>query len=155
MMSGPTQSKMLVVPPALNLRRASSYNAQDRGPISSTSSRFNFNHLFFSPPASPALPALVPRPPKRTSSQILVARPSRVFRRLSFSVSCSQSHTLWHWLFRIQMPSQRQSGLILDKRSLRWSAKMPFQTSPRPFLSTTTRVARSGPSLYHQTGTSP
>ncbi|KAG9507335.1 hypothetical protein J7337_000885 [Fusarium musae] len=81
-MSGPTQSKMLVVPPALNLRRASSYSSQDRGPISSTSSRFNFNHLFFSPPASPALPALVPRPPKRTSSQILVARPSRVFRRL-------------------------------------------------------------------------
>ncbi|QPC75497.1 hypothetical protein HYE68_006249 [Fusarium pseudograminearum] len=81
-MSGSTQTKMLVVPPALNLRRASSYNAQDRGPVSSTSSRFNFNHLFFSPPASPALPALVPRPPKRRSSQILVTRPSRVFRRL-------------------------------------------------------------------------
>ncbi|KAM0341354.1 hypothetical protein ACHAPU_010097 [Fusarium lateritium] len=81
-MSPPTHSKMLVVPPALNLRRATAYNAQDRGPTSSTSSRFNFNHLFFSPPASPALPALVPRPPKRKSSQILVARPSRVFRRL-------------------------------------------------------------------------
>ncbi|RMJ11012.1 hypothetical protein BHE90_015031 [Fusarium euwallaceae] len=81
-MSAPTQSKMLVVPPALNLRRAGSYNPQDRGPLSSTTSRFNFNHLLFSPPPSPALPALVPRPPKRTSSQILVTRPSRVFRRL-------------------------------------------------------------------------
>ncbi|KAF4981537.1 hypothetical protein FDECE_17678 [Fusarium decemcellulare] len=81
-MSAPTQSKMLVVPPALNLRRAGSYNPQDRGPLSSTTSRFSFNHLLFSPPPSPALPALVPRPPKRTSSQILVTRPSRVFRRL-------------------------------------------------------------------------
>ncbi|KAF4984171.1 hypothetical protein FZEAL_569 [Fusarium zealandicum] len=81
-MSGPTQSKLLVAPPALNLRRAGSYNSQDRGPLSSTTSRFSFNHLLFSPPPSPALPALVPRPPKRTSSQILVVRPSRVFRRL-------------------------------------------------------------------------
>ncbi|KAM5369915.1 hypothetical protein ACJZ2D_008816 [Fusarium nematophilum] len=73
---------MLVAPPALNLRRAGSYNPHDRGPLSSTTSRFNFNHLLFSPPPSPALPALVPRPRKRTSSQILVTRPSRVFRRL-------------------------------------------------------------------------
>ncbi|KAK7424860.1 hypothetical protein QQX98_000135 [Neonectria punicea] len=72
---------MLVAPARLNLRRGGSYNHLDRGPLSSTSSRFNFNHLLFSPPPSPSLPALVPRP-KRTPSQILVTRPSRVFRRL-------------------------------------------------------------------------
>ncbi|KAH8591388.1 hypothetical protein B0O99DRAFT_519681 [Bisporella sp. PMI_857] len=47
--------------PRINLRRAASYNAADRGPLSSTSSRFSFNHLIVSPPPSPSLPALVPR----------------------------------------------------------------------------------------------
>ncbi|KAH7113425.1 hypothetical protein EDB81DRAFT_309752 [Dactylonectria macrodidyma] len=83
-MSAPsTHSKMLVAPARLNLRLGASYNHHDRGPLPSPSSRFNFNHLLFSPPPSPSLPALVPRP-KRSSSQILVTRPSRVFRRLFF-----------------------------------------------------------------------
>lgn len=73
-------AKVLLAPPRMNLRRSKSYNAADRGPLSATSSRFNFNHLLFSPPPSPSLPALVPRK-KRSSSQILKARPSRVFRR--------------------------------------------------------------------------
>lgn len=81
MSSHSTHTKMLVAPARLNLRRGGSYNHLERGPLSSTSSRFNFNHLLFSPPPSPSLPALVPRP-KRSPSQILVARPSRVFRRL-------------------------------------------------------------------------
>ncbi|KAH8815168.1 hypothetical protein F5884DRAFT_667530 [Xylogone sp. PMI_703] len=47
--------------PRLSLRKAGAYNPNDRGPLSSTSSRFNFNHLVFSPPPSPSLPALIPR----------------------------------------------------------------------------------------------
>ncbi|GAP83512.2 hypothetical protein SAMD00023353_0201190 [Rosellinia necatrix] len=68
--------KVMIAPPRLNLRRAASYQGE-RGPSSSTSSRFNFNHLMFaSPPPSPGLPALVPRPRKSSSAP----RPSRVLR---------------------------------------------------------------------------
>lgn len=79
-------TKVMLVPPRINLRRAKSYNAADCGPLSATSSRFNFNHLLFSPPPSPSLPALVPRP-KRSPSQILKTRPSRVFRRSFWCLS--------------------------------------------------------------------
>ncbi|CAM1506780.1 Fc.00g064210.m01.CDS01 [Cosmosporella sp. VM-42] len=84
-LSHSTHSKMMVAPPRINLRRAASYNTQDRGPISSTSARFSFNHLLFSPPPSPSLPSLVPRPKKRPS-QILVTRPSQVIRRLVYLI---------------------------------------------------------------------
>lgn len=47
--------------PRISLRRAASYNANDKGPQSSTSSRFSFNHLIATPPPSPSLPALIPR----------------------------------------------------------------------------------------------
>ncbi|KAI9171539.1 hypothetical protein HJFPF1_01025 [Paramyrothecium foliicola] len=79
---------MLVPPPAINLRKAASYNSQDRGPLSSTSSRFNFNHLLFSPPPSPSLPALVPRRKKQPHSptRILTTRPKRAFRVLFYFV---------------------------------------------------------------------
>lgn len=70
----------MVAPPRINLRRAKSYNAQDHGPLSATSSRFNFNHLLFSPPPSPGLPSLVPRR-KRTGSDLLrKPSPSRLVR---------------------------------------------------------------------------
>ncbi|UNI21107.1 hypothetical protein JDV02_007125 [Purpureocillium takamizusanense] len=83
--------KIMVAPPRINLRRAASYNnsGQDRGssaPLSATSSRFNFNHLLFSPPPSPSLPALVPRP-KRSPSQIFKARPRRLLRHLLYLVT--------------------------------------------------------------------
>ncbi|KAH8676690.1 hypothetical protein BGZ60DRAFT_429179 [Tricladium varicosporioides] len=56
--------------PRLNLRRATPYNVE-KAPLSSTSSRFNFNHLIASPPPSPSLPALIPRhgKPVPTSSR--------------------------------------------------------------------------------------
>ncbi|KAI0482327.1 hypothetical protein GGR56DRAFT_181357 [Xylariaceae sp. FL0804] len=68
-------AKMMTVPARLNLRRATSYQGE-KAPLSSTSSRFNFNHLLFSPPPSPGLPALVPRPKKSPT----IPRPSRVLR---------------------------------------------------------------------------
>ncbi|KAI0385832.1 hypothetical protein F5Y04DRAFT_157882 [Hypomontagnella monticulosa] len=74
-LSQSTHAKMIVSPPRLNLRRAASYQ-HEKAPLSATSSRFNFNHLMFSPPPSPGLPALVPRPRKTSSGP----RPSRVLR---------------------------------------------------------------------------
>lgn len=65
----------------MSLRRAASYNNDKhvycKTPLSATSSRFSFNHLLFaSPPPSPSLPALLPRPRKSPNRP----RPSRVFR---------------------------------------------------------------------------
>lgn len=82
-LSHSTHKKIMNTPPRINLRRAASYNKYDRGALSSTSSRFNFNHLLFSPPPSPGLPALIPRP-KRSTTEILAARPSRLFRFLFY-----------------------------------------------------------------------
>lgn len=69
-------------PPRLNLRRSRSYQ-NEKLPTSATSSRFSFNHLFYSPPPSPGLPALVPRPKKSP----VRARPTRVFRVLAWIAS--------------------------------------------------------------------
>ncbi|KYK55625.1 hypothetical protein DCS_07588 [Drechmeria coniospora] len=78
------RQKVVVAPPKINLRRAASYTNQERaGPLSSTSSRFNFNHLLFSPPPSPSLPSLVSRP-KRSSSPIFTTRPRRLLRLLLY-----------------------------------------------------------------------
>ncbi|KAI1374145.1 hypothetical protein F4677DRAFT_181258 [Hypoxylon crocopeplum] len=74
-LSQSTHAKMIISPPRLNLRRAASYQ-HEKAPFSATSSRFTFNHLMFSPPPSPGLPALVPRPRKSSTGP----RPSRVLR---------------------------------------------------------------------------
>jgi len=70
---------MVISPPRINLRRAASYN-HDRGPLSATSSRFNFNHLVFSPPPSPGLPSLSPPPRKPSRGLTGLVRPSRILR---------------------------------------------------------------------------
>lgn len=62
--------------PRLPLRRNNSpFGGFEKGPMSSTSSRFNFNHLLASPPPSPSLPALIPRhgsvPPSPTPRRLL------------------------------------------------------------------------------------
>ncbi|EKD19340.1 uncharacterized protein L3040_009220 [Drepanopeziza brunnea f. sp. 'multigermtubi'] len=64
--------------PRLSLRPGS-FNSLDRGPKSSTSSRFNFNHLMVSPPPSPGLPALVPRHGKKPTPTRAPRRYMRVF----------------------------------------------------------------------------
>ncbi|KKA26711.1 hypothetical protein TD95_004744 [Thielaviopsis punctulata] len=74
----PSHPRIVVSPPRLNLRKASAY--KDRGPLSATSSTFNFNHLLFSPPPSPSLPALLPRPRKVHRTP----RPSRILRMLGW-----------------------------------------------------------------------
>lgn len=79
-----THAKMMVAPSRINLRRTASYNHHERASgVSSTSSRFNFNHLLYSPPPSPSLPSLVPR--KRSSSiKKIVARPRRLLRTILY-----------------------------------------------------------------------
>ncbi|KAI0016451.1 hypothetical protein F4780DRAFT_681974 [Xylariomycetidae sp. FL0641] len=72
-----THAKMAVSNPRLALRRGASY---EKVPKSSTTARFNFDHLIYSPPPSPGLPALVPRP-RRSSG---TPRPSRVLRVLAW-----------------------------------------------------------------------
>ncbi|KAM0253027.1 hypothetical protein ACHAQJ_007458 [Trichoderma viride] len=79
-----SSAKVMIAPPRLNLRRNASYNNYDRAPLSSTSARFNFNHLLFSPPPSPSLPVLVPRPRKTSHAKVLIARPSRVLRYMLY-----------------------------------------------------------------------
>ncbi|KAB8302469.1 hypothetical protein EYC80_005875 [Monilinia laxa] len=63
--------------PRLSLRK-SGYDPNDRGPLSSSSSRFSFNHLIKSPPPSPSLPALIPRHGKPALSR----SPRKWFRGL-------------------------------------------------------------------------
>ncbi|CAI4216626.1 unnamed protein product [Parascedosporium putredinis] len=73
--------RVIIAPPRLNLRRAGSYQ-HEKGPLSSTSSRFNFNHLFFSPTfPEPSRP----RPPAKKSPTR--PRPSRVLRILAWLLS--------------------------------------------------------------------
>ncbi|KAG6005392.1 hypothetical protein E4U21_000172 [Claviceps maximensis] len=85
-LSQSTQGKVMIASPRINLRRTTSYH-DHRGPatLSSTSSRLNFNHLLFSPPPSPSLPALVPRRRKRSAPVVLfVHRPSRFIRTIFY-----------------------------------------------------------------------
>ncbi len=86
-LSGATHAKMMVSPPRINLRRATSYNKYDNGPLSSTSSRFNFNHLVFSPPPSPGLPSLSPPLKKPKKGLKGLVRPSRVVRLVFWAVA--------------------------------------------------------------------
>ncbi|GAB1310308.1 Alternative oxidase [Madurella fahalii] len=78
-LSRTSHARVAIAPPRINLRRAASYN-HDRGPLSSTSSRFNFNHLVFSPPPSPGLPSL--SPPLKKANRGLFGRihPIRLIR---------------------------------------------------------------------------
>ncbi|OAA66735.1 hypothetical protein SPI_01311 [Niveomyces insectorum RCEF 264] len=84
--------------PRINLRRAASYT-HERGPLSSTSSRFSFNHLVFSsPPPSPGLPQPQRLPRRRKPSG--TPRPSRVLRAVIYlaglvSLSYWALSTLW------------------------------------------------------------
>lgn len=77
---------MIVSPPRINLRKAASYN-HDRGPLSSTSSRFNFNHLIASPPPSPGLPSLSPPLKKSPKGLAGFVRPSGVIRYLFWFIT--------------------------------------------------------------------
>jgi hypothetical protein len=74
-----SHGKSFISPPRINLRKAAAYN-YDKGPLSATSSRFNFNHLVFSPPPSPGLPSLSPPTKKPARRGFISIRPIRVIR---------------------------------------------------------------------------
>ncbi|KAK3310195.1 uncharacterized protein B0T15DRAFT_28220 [Chaetomium strumarium] len=106
-LSGTSHVKAVISPPRINLRRAASYN-HDRGPLSSTSSRFNFNHLVFSPPPSPGLPSLSP-PARRPSRGLFgTIRPLRTIRYtlrlLSIVAVFYVSLQVLTWLFGEPIP---------------------------------------------------
>ncbi|KAL6694917.1 hypothetical protein J3F84DRAFT_33790 [Trichoderma pleuroticola] len=100
-----THTKVMIAPPRLNLRRNASYNNYEKAPLSSTSARFNFNHLLFSPPPSPSLPALVPRP-KKSPAKALIARPSRVLRYMLYSI------TLFTTLYFARLAFRNKESII-------------------------------------------
>ncbi|KAK7744960.1 hypothetical protein SLS53_003193 [Cytospora paraplurivora] len=100
--AAPSHSKMIISPPRINLRRTASYNHADKGPLSSTSSRFGFEHLVFnSPPPSPGLP--LPQQAPRMRKPSSTPRPSRVFRLLLWL-----SGTIIIFYLAIQSIRQRQ-----------------------------------------------
>lgn len=80
--AGGDTPKIIVAPPRLNLRRGTSYTgiSSEKPPLSATASGFDLSHLIFSPPPSPGLPQLVPRPRKSSNAP----RPSKVFRALGW-----------------------------------------------------------------------
>ncbi|KAL2165284.1 hypothetical protein VTH06DRAFT_581 [Thermothelomyces fergusii] len=103
--------RVVVAPPRINLRRAASYQ-QDRGPLSSTSSRFQFNHLVFSPPQSPGLPSLSPLARKPSGRLFGTLRPLRIIRYairlLSIVVVFFVALEVLTWLFGEPVPAAAQ-----------------------------------------------
>lgn len=97
-LSRTSHSKMIISPPRINLRRAASYN-YDKGPLSSTSSRFSFNHLVFSPPPSPGLPSLSPPPRKPPKGFTGFIRPRRVVRVVLSILAILIIFRGFSWLF--------------------------------------------------------
>ncbi|KAK2595247.1 hypothetical protein QQS21_007034 [Conoideocrella luteorostrata] len=83
-LSRSTPGKVMIAPSRINLRRTASYNDRSAATVSSTTSRLNFNHLLFSPPPSPSLPALVPRRKRSASQELFRSRPSRVIRTVFY-----------------------------------------------------------------------
>ncbi|KAI0107537.1 hypothetical protein GGR51DRAFT_151389 [Nemania sp. FL0031] len=118
--------KVMIAPPRLNLRRAASYQGE-KAPTSSTSSRFNFNHLIFSPPPSPGLPALLPRPRKSSSAP----RPSRVLRILAWAIGITALLLLLRTL--VQGESRMSAvGWALDggEYEMVWRNELPDFPTP-------------------------
>ncbi|KAL2154933.1 hypothetical protein VTH82DRAFT_3609 [Thermothelomyces myriococcoides] len=101
-------TKVAVAPPRINLRRAASYQ-QDRGPLSSTSSRFQLNHLVFSPPPSPGLPSLSPQGKTQGGRLFGGIRPLRIIRYairlLSVVVVFFVALEVLTWLFGEPVPA--------------------------------------------------
>ena len=140
-----TKHPMIVSSPRINLRRTASYN-HEKVPLSSTSSRFNFNHLLFSPPPSPGLPALTPRPRK---SPVGLVRPTRAFRLVGWVVGTlvffclvvsiirqasivpllsrpSRLHNQYRLISRDSLPDSPTAVIVTDSRGrTKWTVSIP------------------------------
>ncbi|KAK4136519.1 hypothetical protein BT67DRAFT_182134 [Trichocladium antarcticum] len=118
-LSRTSHGKVIISPARINLRRAASYN-NDRGPLSSTSSRFNFNHLVFSPPPSPGLPSLSPPVKKPTRKLLRPIRPIRLLRYairlLSILVVFYISLVVLTWLFGEPAPTPAPASVPRETR---------------------------------------
>ncbi|KAK1781058.1 cytochrome P450 [Copromyces sp. CBS 386.78] len=122
---------MIISPPRINLRRAASYH-YDKGPLSATSSRFNFDHLMFSPPPSPGLPSLSPPPRKPSKGFAGYVRPRRVVRYILYTCGLSPvlgflSRPYDHSLVsRADLPDHPAPILLTDSRGrTSWTVSIP------------------------------
>ncbi|KAL2022736.1 hypothetical protein VTK56DRAFT_4817 [Thermocarpiscus australiensis] len=120
-LSRTSHSKVAIAPPRINLRRAASYN-NDRGSLSSTSSRFNLNHLVFSPPPSPGLPSISPQLKKTRRGLFGYIRPLRLIRYtlrlLSIVLVFYAALEVLTWLFGEPPPAPKKSRRPADKAEM-------------------------------------
>ncbi|KAK0657530.1 hypothetical protein B0T16DRAFT_62252 [Cercophora newfieldiana] len=158
-LSRTSHTKMIVSPPRINLRKAASYN-HDRGPLSSTSSRFNFNHLIASPPPSPGLPSLSPPLKKSPKGLAGFVRPSRIIRytvwlmvalilisgvdyflRFAFSYDDEDFRFMWFdksgtRVARDSLPDTTKPILFIDKHGkTKWTVVVPRAADSSPSAS--------------------
>ncbi|KAL2180265.1 uncharacterized protein P884DRAFT_192294 [Thermothelomyces heterothallicus CBS 202.75] len=131
-----SHTKVVVAPPRINLRRAASYQ-HDRGPLSSTSSRFNFNHLVFSPPPSPGLPSLS-SPAKKPSGRLFgTVRPLRIIRYairlLSIVVVFFVALEVLTWLFGEPVPATAPTEAARPVEEAETETGMVFQQTAPDF----------------------
>ncbi|KAK4238288.1 hypothetical protein C8A03DRAFT_15224 [Achaetomium macrosporum] len=141
-LGGTSHVKAVISPPRINLRRAASYN-HDRGPLSSTSSRFNFNHLVFSPPPSPGLPSLSP-PAKRPSRGLFgTIRPLRTIRYtlrlLSIVVVFYVALQVLTWLFGEPTPAARKPSKPAAQAEMEMVSREEAPDRPAPIVVTDSR----------------
>ncbi|KAK5663494.1 hypothetical protein OQA88_3924 [Cercophora sp. LCS_1] len=136
-LSRTAHSKVIISPPRINLRRATSYN-YDRGPLSSTSSRFSFNHLVFSPPPSPGLPSLSPPPRKPPRGLARLVRPSRIFRFTVWLISALVVFYVVRFALScgVSLPGIRRATEIHEHRK---AARENFPDTPATLLVTDDR----------------
>jgi hypothetical protein len=166
----------MMLSPRLNMRRASSYTNLEKAPMSSTSSRFSFNHLISSPPPSPGLPALVPRhgkpaPPKASPrrcarlalwlSGVLVILYYGFSLVQSFAVPsvgwATDSSTTYEMIGEDALPDYPTPVIIMDKRGrAKWTVSIPptydFPLSPKEYsdiCTTTEEVSDHVNDLHH------
>ncbi|KAK4129480.1 hypothetical protein N657DRAFT_562856 [Parathielavia appendiculata] len=141
-LSRTTHSKVVISPPRINLRRAASYN-HDRGPVSSTSSRFNFNHLVFSPPPSPGLPSLSPHIRKTKRRLLGTLRPLRfiryAIRLLSIVVVFFVALEILTWLFGEPIPTQIEPAKPAERVMTDVASQIEAPDFPTPMVVTDNR----------------
>ncbi|KAI0175645.1 hypothetical protein GGR52DRAFT_321379 [Hypoxylon sp. FL1284] len=136
-LSQSTHAKMIVSTPRLNLRRAASYQHEKTTTLSS-SSGFKFNRLMFSPPPSPGLPALVPRPRRSSNGP----RPSRVFRVVAWIAGLVLASFVVRAVLKKNVQVPLVSWVLEDREEYEMVGQYDLPDFPTP-IAVTDRSGRS------------